>query len=355
MRRILSFWCGVKNSQYQTSNTFFTKLVCGFFCLFLVILFPPFLLAEDAALDVDGSGVVNATDGVLILRRLNGGSTIDTGVVLPAGKSNADVLGTIDQRGMALDVDGSGVVNATDGVLILRRLNGGSTIDTGVVLPAGKSNSDVVAAIDALRGFLQEISVQDYYPLLPGTVWSYQEAGEKQPTITVAQSTEKVLGKETRLVLYAGGTLPDRQENYSNSTDGLLFHRLFYVNSRGEGNTVLFETPLVMARAVTAVGSILSTKGKASVKRVYPDDNENWIETEADFQATSEIVGFETVTVPAGTYTALQIRRSLSLKALDQSISTTSTFWFAKTIGIVKEVSSISGTEVSTELIKVEP
>ena len=102
-------------------------------------------------LDVDGSGTVNATDGVLVLRRLNGGSTIATGVVLPDGRSNDDVVATIDQAGLILDVDGSGVVNATDGVLVLRRLNGGSTIDTGVVLPEGKNNDDVVAVIDALK------------------------------------------------------------------------------------------------------------------------------------------------------------------------------------------------------------
>ncbi|MBF0191748.1 MAG: matrixin family metalloprotease [Magnetococcales bacterium] len=102
------------------------------------------------SLDVDKSGKVDATDGVLILRRLNGGSTINTGIVLPSGQSNDTVVATIDGSSGTLDVDKSGKTDATDGVLILRRLNGGSTINTGIILPSGQSNDTVVATIDQL-------------------------------------------------------------------------------------------------------------------------------------------------------------------------------------------------------------
>ncbi|MBF0190919.1 MAG: hypothetical protein HQL99_07170 [Magnetococcales bacterium] len=102
-------------------------------------------------LDVDKSGTTDATDGVLILRRLNGGSTINTGVVLPSGQTNDTVIATIATAGTVFDVDKSGTVDATDGVLILRRLNGGSTINTGVVLPSGQTNDTVVTTIDGLK------------------------------------------------------------------------------------------------------------------------------------------------------------------------------------------------------------
>ncbi|MEO5334774.1 MAG: dockerin type I domain-containing protein [Magnetococcus sp. YQC-5] len=101
-------------------------------------------------LDVDKSGTVDATDGVLLLRQLNGASTIDTGVVLPNGQSNATILTTINAIASKLDVDQSGLVDATDGVLILRKLNGASTIDTGVVLLFGQNNGTVSTAIDAI-------------------------------------------------------------------------------------------------------------------------------------------------------------------------------------------------------------
>ncbi|MEO5330569.1 MAG: chitobiase/beta-hexosaminidase C-terminal domain-containing protein [Magnetococcus sp. YQC-5] len=101
-------------------------------------------------LDVDKSGSVDATDGVLLLRKLNGASTIDTGVILPNGQSNTTAVNTINLISTKLDVDQSGSLDATDGVLILRKLNGASTIDTGVVLPVGQNNGTVSTAIDAL-------------------------------------------------------------------------------------------------------------------------------------------------------------------------------------------------------------
>ncbi|MEO5331540.1 MAG: CAP domain-containing protein [Magnetococcus sp. YQC-5] len=112
--------------------------------------FPPLLEAGTIPFDVDNSGVVDATDGVLILRRLNGASTIDTGVALPTGQTNSSVTTTIASLGSKLDVDQNNTVDATDGVLILRRLNGASTIDTGVALATGQTNSSVITTIDAL-------------------------------------------------------------------------------------------------------------------------------------------------------------------------------------------------------------
>ncbi|MEO5331179.1 MAG: hypothetical protein H7839_04085 [Magnetococcus sp. YQC-5] len=103
---------------------------------------------QTPVLDVDKSGTVDATDGVLLLRKLNGASTIDTGVMLPTGQTNATLLTNINTIASKLDVDQNGSVDATDGVLILRKLNGASTIDTGVVLPTGQTNSKVVTNIE---------------------------------------------------------------------------------------------------------------------------------------------------------------------------------------------------------------
>ncbi|MEO5334697.1 MAG: chitobiase/beta-hexosaminidase C-terminal domain-containing protein [Magnetococcus sp. YQC-5] len=111
---------------------------------------PGTVITTSMVLDVDKSGTVDATDGVLLLRKLNGASTIDTGVVLPIGQTNSTVMTSINAIGTKLDVDQSGTVDATDGVLILRKLNGASTIDTGVVLPTGQTNSSVMMAIDAI-------------------------------------------------------------------------------------------------------------------------------------------------------------------------------------------------------------
>ncbi|MEO5333944.1 MAG: hypothetical protein H7839_18170, partial [Magnetococcus sp. YQC-5] len=109
------------------------------------------VVATSPVLDVDKSGAVDATDGVLVLRKLTGASTIDTGVVLPTGQTNSTVIHSINSIASKLDVDQSGTLDATDGVLILRKLTGASTIDTGVVLPVGQNNSTVSTAIDMIK------------------------------------------------------------------------------------------------------------------------------------------------------------------------------------------------------------
>ena len=324
-----------------------------FYLLALFVLSPSFLHAENLPLDVDGNGVVNANDGVLILRRLNGGSTIDTGLTLPTSATNRSVVATIDQAGTKFDVDGNSRVDANDGVLISRCLNGNTNLLSDIVLPSGKNSNDVVLAMVALGCVSEQVislNAQKYYPLVAGTVWTYQEeTGQKQPTVSVAQGTEVFNGKETKTVLYAGGTLPDRQENYSNDEGGLLLHHLSYVNTRGEANDLVFDTPLVIARATIVTGETISTEGSATAKKTYADGT--WIQVNASFSATSEVVGVERVTVPAGQFVAVRVERLLSLVASGYDVLTTSTFWFSEAIGIVKEVSLISGMEVSTALV----
>jgi len=122
--------------------------------------FDPTAGALAVSLDVDGSGVSDASDGVMILRKLNGGQTVITGIVLPAGASNASVVNAIVNAGAGFDVDGDGDADANDGVMILRRLNGGQTVITGVALPAGaggagvngaRTNAEIIGVIDGLK------------------------------------------------------------------------------------------------------------------------------------------------------------------------------------------------------------
>ncbi|MBF0341671.1 MAG: matrixin family metalloprotease [Magnetococcales bacterium] len=106
--------------------------------------------AITSQLDVEKSGGVDATDGVLILRQISGAPTIDTGLKLPNGQSNALVISTISALGKLLDVDQSGTVDATDGVLILRHISGAAVIDLGLKLPDGQNSDSVKATINQL-------------------------------------------------------------------------------------------------------------------------------------------------------------------------------------------------------------
>jgi len=118
------------------------------------------VLLRATTLDVNGDGVSNADDGVMILRRLNKAGTVTTGILLPQGVGNVQVVGAIDKAGTGFDVDGDGDADANDGVMILRRLNGAGTVITGIVLPTGvggggvggrRSNAEVAGGIDGLK------------------------------------------------------------------------------------------------------------------------------------------------------------------------------------------------------------
>jgi len=104
-------------------------------------------------LDVNRDGAVTAADGILVARYLHG---VTEGDGLTDGQAEAgagaqiaaDIQNGVDD--MVLDVDGSGTVNATDGILTARHLLGlrGDALTMGF---AGLDAASIGGKIDALR------------------------------------------------------------------------------------------------------------------------------------------------------------------------------------------------------------
>ncbi|MDA8002171.1 MAG: hypothetical protein MPL62_12905, partial [Alphaproteobacteria bacterium] len=103
------------------------------------------ILPQTFTLDVDDSGSVNAGDGIMIIRyiaRLRGASLTRRQTAADPAEVATAIAAGVDSQ--ILDVDGSGAVNAGDGIMIVRyiaRLRGAS-------LTRRQSNADpaVVAA-----------------------------------------------------------------------------------------------------------------------------------------------------------------------------------------------------------------
>ena len=99
-------------------------------------------------MDIDGDGqVLAATDGQLMVRWMFGarGAELITGAVavVATRTTAAAIEAYITDNQAMLDVDGNGTADAlTDGILVLRYLNGGYT---GITL------TDQALAIDAKR------------------------------------------------------------------------------------------------------------------------------------------------------------------------------------------------------------
>ncbi|MGR3913874.1 MAG: leucine-rich repeat domain-containing protein [Gammaproteobacteria bacterium] len=107
-------------------------------------------------LNVDGNDIADGADGVLILRYLIG----MRGATLFAGLTGSD----IDERGILenlraleaggdLDVDGNGLTNAADGIIIARSLLGvsGDALTDGQAEPGETVRSKVESAIEGLK------------------------------------------------------------------------------------------------------------------------------------------------------------------------------------------------------------
>ncbi|MBF0342253.1 MAG: tandem-95 repeat protein, partial [Magnetococcales bacterium] len=235
----------------DTTTTYFT----------LSLLVSSGTSTQITGLDVDQNGISDATDGVLILRRLNGSPSVDTGIQLPAGQTNRTIIKTIDALSSTLDMDGNGITNATDGVLILRHLVGAPNVDTGILLPSGQSNASVLAAIDARLGETRTITeppLEDFSnalgmsfkPIPMGkftmgsatneTGRSVNEGSQHAVTLTRSfylQSTEvtqgqwkTVMGSNPAHFSKCGDTCPVEQVSWD---DIQLF--LAKMNARGEG------------------------------------------------------------------------------------------------------------------------
>ncbi|MBF0261494.1 MAG: matrixin family metalloprotease [Magnetococcales bacterium] len=108
--------------------------------------------ATSSKLDVDQEGTVSSSDGLMILRRLTGADVIvnDLGI---AESRNDTIRAIIDglTADKTLDVDQSGAVSSSDGLMILRRLTGGDVLinDLGI---AESRNDTIRALIDQLSG-----------------------------------------------------------------------------------------------------------------------------------------------------------------------------------------------------------
>ena len=167
----------------------------------------------------------------------------------------------------------------------------------------------------------------DYYPLKVNSVWHYK-IGENKFTLK-ATKEEKVDGKtpSVRVEMVGEGDKPITFENIQITKDGI--YRLGF-----EGNNA---NPPVKILALPAKAGdkweVKSTIGKESLKGTFK-------------------TGEEKVKVPAGDYDTIYTEcDDLDANGMKASFKQ----YFAKGVGMVKEVIKINNQEVVIELEKYEP
>ncbi|MDD5298369.1 MAG: choice-of-anchor D domain-containing protein [Rhodocyclaceae bacterium] len=180
-----------------------------------------------------------------------------------------------------------------------------------------------------------------YMPLADGNSWAYLKDGVAE-TQTVQPGTYWINGAATKMVQQSSG---DRTYA-TNDASGIREH-MDYVASvyvQGYGYTSATQTlnpPIRRADAETSIGATVYQSGTDTLTYAgigsFP----------LSYYWTSTIAGYETVTVPAGTFTALRVDSSLLVYGYIGgsyvSVNGTDSTWVVANLGSVKSVNTTNG------------
>ena len=170
----------------------------------------------------------------------------------------------------------------------------------------------------------------DYFPLRVGESWTYRNTSDD------SQYSFKVLAEE----LPAGGAPRYQVELRA----GVIVHKSFskedgwvllwadrYVEH--EGLEVKYDPPKKFLQNPLKAGSSWTWQGKDY--------------TQVDVTEKNAVIGFETVTVPAGKFRAMKVVSEVS----DSNAVMTKTYWYADGVGLVKTTTVGGAITYGSELV----
>lgn len=191
-------------------------------------------------------------------------------------------------------------------------------------------------------------NISDYFPLNSGDSWTYLKDGFKTYTCNVLPGTFYVNGAPTKIITY-----PDNISVYaSNDMNGARRHKETGVINEDGINynyTGIFSPPVFYSSFNANIGDKFNSTGSLSLTI-------SGIGTYTfEYSSTTKIVGYETVTVPYGTFSTIKINSTLqfygNIEGSWFSWARSSDSWFAKYLGAVKGITTDDGvttTEVLT-------
>ncbi|MCB2183093.1 MAG: hypothetical protein KQH63_13745 [Desulfobulbaceae bacterium] len=165
-----------------------------------------------------------------------------------------------------------------------------------------------------------------YDPMfVDGNTWVYQKNQTDQEVLNVLPGTEDFNGY-TAKVVKASSTDQYYKRYYFKDDTGFYELGMKKYTDPGDGNYVLsstltFNPAKQIAAPVMDIGDILETSGTYTADGITNS-----------YTATINIIGYETITVPHGTYTALKFTATMGFS--------TETFWAVDDLGIIASLDS---------------
>lgn len=164
-----------------------------------------------------------------------------------------------------------------------------------------------------------------YYPLVPGTQWTYRKDDGTTEMVTVLKKPFTVNGVETAQFQYS---VSGAKEYYTNDESGIRLHGIYsptaYKNHPG---TFTMIPPITISPTQAIEGQ--GTHSAGTVRLVVPGLGH----AEVSYSADYVVNGFETITITAGTFEALKITYSLAMSGSTE----TGTLHLVKDIGQIRQ------------------
>jgi hypothetical protein len=180
-----------------------------------------------------------------------------------------------------------------------------------------------------------------YFPLSDTATWTYSSP-------QYGTRTETVVGSTT----FNGNTVKIVRDNlgnetyYTNDAQGVRLHGGYFPDPEGN-ETDTYTPPVPLAAADAAIG--LAVNGAGSVLVQFGGDVFG-----VSYSSTSVPVGFESVTVPAGTFeNALRVQTTINFSFGPENWYQSIQVWLVPGIGVVKRVlfDSSDGSTETAELV----
>jgi len=181
------------------------------------------------------------------------------------------------------------------------------------------------------------ISSSDYFPLTPGTKWTYLVNDKDTVKCLVLDEKVNIGGVETSVIYY-----PQRKikQNYTSDSQGIRLHQMpiedLYIQGYGYFDvTVTFNPPIVLAGGTMSVEQTFNSSGIAKTNSLpYVGV------LELPYSASFGCEGFETVDVPAATFSAVKLSGSYTIAG--QTIY--DTLFLAQDLGVAKRINQYVNT-----------
>jgi hypothetical protein len=211
--------------------------------------------------------------------------------------------------------------------------------DVSVGAPTSYKFENIAASHTITVVFAPTANTSPYYPLLPGATWTYQKNDGTTEKVTILKNMATVKGVKTAQAQYSSNKAADY---YTNDASGIRLHGEYSPRIyRNRAGTMTMIPPITMALSEAKANQTTHSSGAAhlSVPGLGSAD--------AAYSADWKVDGFETVTVPAGTFEALKLSYSLTMSGVTE----TGTLYLAKNIGEIKQTNTVSGATTTHELV----